>query len=191
LSVVSQGRILAGIGLGWMKEEFDALNEPFDHLGARTDEYVAIMRKLWRATGPVGYEGRFYSFRPVRFKPQPIDKGMPLWVGGHSEAALARTAKYGAGWFAVELEPDEVRASVRRLGELARQAGREEPIEIACGTRLPLSGHNVDAAIQRVRDYQEAGVDHLILYFTTKRSASENLERMKRVADEVVPAIAR
>ena len=190
LSVTSNGRCIAGIGVGWLKEEFEALNAPFEQRGARTDEYVEIMRKLWSSETPVGHEGKFYSFEPVRFKPRPVGNAVPIWIGGHTEAALKRTARYADGWYAVELPPEEFERCRGRLLQLWEEYGREGEPEIACCSRLKLTGDDLSATVRQVEAYRKAGCEHLVTYATTKRPGAENIERMERLHREVVAEFA-
>src|ERR1700712_1935613 len=99
IDVLSQGRVTLGIGVGWLQEEFDALGAPdFTHRGAVSDECLAIYKKLW-GPGPVEHHGKYYSFAPLRSEPMPVQRPHPpIWVGGHSKAALRRTARFADGW---------------------------------------------------------------------------------------------
>lgn len=189
LSVVSNGRAIAGVGVGWMKEEFDALHASWEKRGARTDEYVKIMQLLWKSEEPVSFQGEFYSFNPVRFRPRPVGNKVPIWVGGHTERALKRTARYGDGWYAVELPPDQFAAKKDRLLELWAEEGREGRPAIALSRRLRLTGGDIRDSIEMVKKYEEIGTDHFISYATTARSVEDNIERMQRVAREIMPQI--
>ena len=93
LDVLSGGRLTLGIGAGWLKEEFEALNSPaFNARGAVTDEWIAIFKQLW-SQSPASFDGRFYQYTDIRCEPFPVQKPHPpIWVGGHSRAALRRTA---------------------------------------------------------------------------------------------------
>src|SRR5438105_5295750 len=99
LDVLSGGRITLGVGAGWLKEEFEALNSPaFNRRGAVTDEWIVIFKQLW-SEAPASFEGRFYRYSDIRCEPFPVQKPHPpIWVGGHSRAALRRTARHGDGW---------------------------------------------------------------------------------------------
>src|ERR1700712_3479719 len=98
--VLSGGRIIAGVGSGWMKEEFAALGTPaFEDRGAVTDEYIRAWRSLWTEDRP-SIDGKFVQFDNVVFKPKPVSKP-PIWVGGESAPALRRTAQYGDAWYPV------------------------------------------------------------------------------------------
>ena len=93
LDVLSGGRVTLGVGAGWLREEFDALHSPaFDARGAVTDEWIAIFKQLW-SQSPASFDGRFYRYSDIRCEPFPVQKPHPpIWIGGHSRAALRRTA---------------------------------------------------------------------------------------------------
>jgi probable F420-dependent oxidoreductase len=117
IDVLSRGRVTVGVGVGWMREEFEALGAPdFDRRGAVTDEYLRVFKTLWTES-PASFSGRFYRFDSLRCLPQPVQKPHPpIWVGGHSKPALRRAAQLGDGWHpvganpAVPLSPAELRA---------------------------------------------------------------------------------
>src|SRR5437762_6815193 len=96
IDVLSKGRVTVGVGVGWMREEFEALGAPdFDRRGAVTDEYLRIFKTLWTES-PASFAGRFYRFDALRCQPQPVQKPHPpIWVGGHSKPALRRAARLG------------------------------------------------------------------------------------------------
>jgi len=99
LDVLSGGRAILGIGIGWLREEFDALGVPFPDRAARTRESVAAIRSLWRES-PESFEGRFFRWPPLESNPKPIQKpGVPIVVGGHTDGAARRAARYGDGFF--------------------------------------------------------------------------------------------
>jgi probable F420-dependent oxidoreductase len=147
IDVLSQGRVTLGIGVGWLREEFAALHAPdFDRRGAVSDEYVEIFKKIW-SPGPVEHHGTWYDFGPVRADPLPLQKPHPpIWIGGHSKAAIRRTARYGDGWHPLgtvetaELRPPAFRAMLDDLKRETEAAGRNyADITIAlvraCGRR--------------------------------------------------------
>src|SRR5499426_118757 len=116
IDVLSKGRVTLGVGVGWMREEFEALGSPdFDRRGAVTDEYLRIFKTLWTES-PASFAGRFYRFDQIRCLPQPVQKPHPpIWIGGHSKVALRRAARYGDGWHPVGANP----AVPLRVPELA------------------------------------------------------------------------
>ena len=126
LDHLSHGRILLGIGVGWLQEEFAALGVPFAQRGARTDEYIAAMRELWSAEAPA-FKGRFVAFDGVYCRPQPINKSIPIIVGGHSEAAARRAGRLADGFFPARGAPEQLITIVRKAAEAA---GRDDLAEL-------------------------------------------------------------
>src|SRR5438477_976105 len=98
LDYLSGGRIELGIGVGWLKEEFEALGVPFERRGKRADEYIAAMRALW-ANDAASFAGEFVNFDKVSCNPKPVAKSVPIVVGGHSEAAARGAGRLGVGFF--------------------------------------------------------------------------------------------
>ena len=98
LDHMSGGRIELGIGVGWLKEEFEAVGVPFEKRGTRSDEYIAVMRKLWAEDG-VSFKGEFVTFDEVSSNPKPVNRAVPIVIGGHSEAAAKRAGRLGDGFF--------------------------------------------------------------------------------------------
>jgi probable F420-dependent oxidoreductase len=126
LDVLSGGRLRLGVGVGWSREEFAALGVPFARRGARTAEYVAALRALWRDDDPTTFAGDFVGFEGVRVNPKPTRGTIPIVVGGTSDAALARAAAWGDGWYGFALGGlDEVRDRVGELRARARACGRD------------------------------------------------------------------
>ena len=132
LDYMSGGRVLLGIGVGWMREEFEALGVPFDDRGARTDDYVAAMRALWgqeKAT----HQGEYAKFKDVYCRPQPINGTVPIIVGGHSRPAARRAGRLGDGYFPARGAPADLIALARQT---AQEAGRD-PDALEITTSLP------------------------------------------------------
>lgn len=115
------GRLLLGIGVGWLEEEFDALGVPFAHRGPRTDEYVAAMRALWTAEGPASFDGEFTQFRDIWCRPQPAAPGrsVPIIVGGQTKAAARRAGRLGDGYFPAREAPWDLIDEMKRAAEAA------------------------------------------------------------------------
>jgi len=125
LDVVSGGRLVFGVGPGWMREEFDALGIPYESRGRMTDEYIEIIKTLWEKDDPE-YEGEFFSFSDVRFDPKPVQKpGPPVWIAGSSERAMRRAALSGDGWQPTGISPDDIADGIARIRSIADGAGRD------------------------------------------------------------------
>jgi len=127
LDYMSGGRVLLGIGVGWLKEEFQALGVPFEERGARTDEYIQALRALWTMESPT-FEGRFVNFRDAFMRPKPAQGSVPIIIGGHSKAAARRAGRLAEGFFPARGTSEELIAVVRQS---AREAGRDpDAVEI-------------------------------------------------------------
>jgi probable F420-dependent oxidoreductase len=132
VDVLSRGRVTVGVGVGWLREEFEALHTPdFDQRGAVSNEYLQILKTLW-TQDPADFAGQFYQFKSLRCLPHPVQTPHPpLWIGGHSHPALRRVAKYGDGWHpvganpAVSLPPHELQAALEDLERLVEAEGRD------------------------------------------------------------------
>jgi probable F420-dependent oxidoreductase len=125
LDVLCGGRLILGVGVGGENpKEFEASGVPLGERGARVDEGIEVLRALWRDT-PATFKGRFVSFEGVSIDPKPAQPGGPaVWIGGRSEAALARAARVGDGWISYLVTPARYRRSLERIREVADGAGR-------------------------------------------------------------------
>jgi probable F420-dependent oxidoreductase len=135
---LSGGRVLLGVGAGWMREEFTQLEQPFERRGARMEEQIEVLRTLWRG-GMVEHHGEFYDFDRLEMAPAPAAP-VPILVGGHSEIALRRAARVADGWMGVYYSFDEVAGYVGRLNAYRREYGTDDrPFEIQTSVvdRLP------------------------------------------------------
>lgn len=139
LDVLSDGRLILGVGVGWSREEYAALGIPFARRGERLDEYLQAIRVLWRED-VASFAGEFVSFRGVRVNPKPTNgRRIPVVIGGNSDAALRRVARVGDGWYGFNLPSvDAVRERLTLLGELCQQTGRDiGELEIAVALENP------------------------------------------------------
>ncbi len=132
LDHMSQGRILIGIGVGWLEEEFDALGVDFTNRGVRTDEYVAAMRVLWSEDAPT-FNGEFIQFKGAYCRPQPVNGTVPIIVGGHSRAAARRAGRIGDGFFPARGISEDL---IRIARNTAHEHGRD-PDRLEITTSLP------------------------------------------------------
>tara|TARA_Y100001954_G_scaffold1400_2_gene1893 strand:+ start:6157 stop:7029 length:873 start_codon:yes stop_codon:yes gene_type:complete len=154
LDYMSGGRALLGIGVGWLKEEFDAIGAPFERRGIRTDEYVAAMRALW-ANDCASFEGEFVQFKDTYCLPRPINGSVPIIVGGDTDYAARRAGRLGDGYFPARDTPQERIDLARRTAE---QCGRDpDALEIT----MPMPEDPDDIPNMKAR-----GVDRLVVPVT-------------------------
>ncbi|MEM7254170.1 MAG: TIGR03619 family F420-dependent LLM class oxidoreductase, partial [Pseudomonadota bacterium] len=205
IDVLSGGRVVVGVGVGWMREEFEALDTaPFNRRGAVTDEYLSIFKTLW-TTDPAAYEGEFYSFARLRCLPHPVQTPHPpIWIGGHSRAALRRVARLGDGWHpvganpAVPLTPDALAASLAELRQFCDEQARDYSA-ITVSFKAPLYDSNIGMGAERrpfsgspaavaddIAAYRALGVRDLIFDFRAPE-VEQSLDRMRYFASEIMP----
>ena len=142
IDFLSKGRLTLGIGVGWCREEFEAIGAaPFDDRGHVTDEWMAACKELWTAEFPK-FSGKYVKFDDVVFTPKPVQNPIPIWVGGESGPALRRTVKYAHGWYPVGTNPQfpmntvsRFKTGLARMHGFAEKAGRD-PNEIAIALRV-------------------------------------------------------
>lgn len=157
----SQGRFDLGIGVGWLREEFEALGVPWARRGDRTDEYVAVLRKLW-ADDVVEHHGEFSSFAGVQAWPKPIQQaGPPVWVGGNSGPAIRRAGRLGDGWFGWKLSPAEVAEGMGALRRACEAAGRD-PAAVGVKIGLPWPG-DLAELVPYVAELETLGVGEVLV----------------------------
>ena len=182
---LSGGRFILGVGVGWLAEEFAALGIPFERRGARTREYIEIMRRLW--TEPASsHVGEFVNFSGVLSYPKPAQTaGVPVWFGGESEAALRRVAAYGDGWLGFNVAPADAASKIRRIEELLAANGRSRS-----DVTLAVSPYTQPIAPDDLKRYRDAGADEVALLIRgrpeTEHDIISRLEQMAR--DFVEPA---
>jgi probable F420-dependent oxidoreductase len=164
LDWLSNGRVDFGVGVGWLREEFEALDVPWPRRGARTDDYLGVLRSLW-CEDPSSFSGEFYTLAPCHGYPKPVqDPHPPIHIGGESDAALRRTARLAQGWHSFNRTPADLAAPLARLDELLAAEGRSrtEITVTVCPYFKELSPETVDG-------YAAAGADAVAaLLFVTE-----------------------
>ena len=211
LDVLSGGRLVVGVGVGWMREEFEALGlPPFEERGAVTDEYIRAFKVLWTEDDP-SFDGKYISFDGIDFLPKPVQKPHPpIWVGGESRPALRRTAELGDGWYPLGSNPtypmgtpQELKAGMARLAQYAERFGRDpSELEIIYRThqfelrpepagadRLPFIG-NAEQIAGDIRSYEDMGVTSMVWDFLRQTDDLDvMLGRMEDFATQVWPKV--
>lgn len=208
--MLSKGRIIAGCGIGWMPEEFEAVAAPpFAERGAVTDEYLDAFRALWSKEHPAA-DGKHVAFRNITFMPKPYrPSGLPIWIGGESPAAIRRTVRAGDGWYPASNNPqtpldtpERIVAAMQQLDKALLTAKRD-PASVTRGLlvlhsvdwkadskdgkRRLFTGSSADMAADCAA-LVAAGVDHVSLIFQSA-TVEQTLDRMQRFAEEVRPSI--
>jgi probable F420-dependent oxidoreductase len=124
LDWLSSGRVDLGVGVGWLREEFEAVDAPWERRGQRADEYLAVLRALW-CDDPSSFSGACYELEPCNMHPKPVqDPHPPIHIGGESDAALRRTARAAQGWHTVDRAPEDLPPALKKLDTLLAEEGR-------------------------------------------------------------------
>ncbi|MEM7220856.1 MAG: LLM class F420-dependent oxidoreductase [Pseudomonadota bacterium] len=172
LDVLSEGRLILGCGVGWMREEAEILGMPWDRRGARADEQLDLFQTLFTQTWP-SFDGEFYSLPEVGFEPKPIQDPLPIWIGGSSPAAFERAGRVGHGFHAAFQDLDTVQREWQAVSEAAQRHGRD-PNGLTLSLRLYLDpagamnpAHSIagspSAMRERIDTLEAAGVQHVLL----------------------------
>ena len=208
IDVLSKGRLIVGCGVGWMREEFEAIGAPpYDKRGAVSDEYIRAFKELWTSDAPT-FAGTYCKFAGVAFAPKPVQKPHPpIWVGGESPVALRRAGRLADAWYPIGSNPRfpvgtpaqfaEYAASVKRH---AQEAGRnpssldfaysatwynDQQAMMLSGQRRPLTG-TPQQIVDDIKRYAEVGVRHVMVNLQGE-TLGQTLERMQRFVDGVMP----
>ena len=213
LDVLSGGRLVLGLGVGWIESEMLAMAAPpFAKRGRVTDEWIRIMRACWTEEAPE-YDGDYYRFSPLYFNPKPA-RPTQILIGGQSAPALRRAGRLGDGWTGSRVTPDQAQRSIAQIREHARQAGRDDAaLTFAAGVEIDLLAPGQDASTSGligsrerallgtadeiadgIRRYEQAGIDWLELRFRAVRDSATSsieptLEMMEHVASDVLPQV--
>ncbi len=160
VDVLSKGRLIFGVGIGYLEPEFSALNVPFDNKGPRTIEYIEAMKAIWSEPKPA-YDGRFFSFSGVQSYPRPHQSPHPpIVMGGLSKPAFRRSVTHANGWYGFMLDHDQTRDCIDGLEAAAAQHTR--PADLG---RLETSvTPSVEIDVDSAKRYADMGVDRLILF---------------------------
>ena len=198
LDVLSQGRIIVGVGVGWLREEFEVLDGDFPNRGTVSDEHIQLFKLLCTEEEPV-FHGQHYHLEGFKMKPKPVQKPHPpLWVGGTTGPGKRRAAAMGQGWHAVAVSPEGIkRHRADLMGYLAEQGRDASDFTVSLRTsleftkdplpegRTPLTG-STQQIIDDVKRYQEVGLDHMSVGPRTT-DFQEAVEYIERFASEVIP----
>lgn len=175
IDYLSGGRVDFGVGIGWLREEFQALGVPWERRAARVRECIGVMRSLW-CDEVSHFDGEFYSLPSCLQNPKPVQKPHPpVHFGGESEAALRRVAEIGDGWYGFNLTPEDLRDRLALLDELLGEAGRSRS-DIA----INVAPYGQRADVEQAKAYRDLGVDQLIVAYWAR-----DLDGLARTADRI------
>ena len=162
VDVLSGGRLRLGVGIGWNRIEYEALGENFHNRGKRSEEQIAVMRALWTQEA-VDFHGRWHHISHAGLNPLPVQRPIPLWLGGGRpgvEAVIERIGRLADGWFPQFAPDDEGRATLERMRGYARAAGRD-PSTIGIEGRISIANSTPDTWAQQAEDWGALGSTHL------------------------------
>ena len=200
LDVLCGGRLILGVGVGWIPEEYAAVGASWADRGAVTDEYLDVMTALWREDHP-GFEGRFYSLPPdICFYPKPVQRTIPIWVGGNSAPARRRAARVGTGWHGAFVLPERLPGIREDIIERLESRGRD-PEGFVFSNRVNLEvnersdpDHPCRGSVERIVDsierYAEAGATHLQLATPPGPETEDILEQLDLFVREIRPRLS-
>ncbi len=198
LDAATNGRVILGVGVGWNEQEYKNLGADFNNRGKRLDEDIELLRSLW-AKEQVTFQGKYTQIADGYSSPLPPQKTIPIWIGGNGEPSIRRAARLGDGWHPNGAPPEEIAQGARRI----REMGTTRPITISArfsidlrpdtpptfqyrgNLRYRITG-TLDAIRARVREYRQAGVEHMVLLFPLE-DISLGLEQMEQFARDVMP----
>jgi probable F420-dependent oxidoreductase len=197
---LSTGRLILGVGVGWMEEEFAAMNAPFAERGKVSDEQLTLLRQLWTEEH-ITFRGKYYNADDIAFNPKPYQRPrLPIWVGGEGKAAQRRAGRFGDAWFPyfVRITPEELAARYENARAETKKAGRDaDEVELACCLPVeltPTAGPqitdylkgSIEQVTERLKQFINIGVIHIGLQFMIPHYP-ERQEQIERFAREALP----
>jgi probable F420-dependent oxidoreductase len=199
---LSVGRLIMGVGVGWMQEEFNALGASFKERGQISDDQLRLLDRLW-TDDHVSFHGNHYNFDNIAFSPKPFQNPrIPIWVGGEGKLAQRRAGTYGDAWFPyfVRITPLELGKRFEYVRQTAREAGRDpDQVTLACCLPIELTAQaipqekdylkgSIGQVTEGLQKFRNIGVSHIGLQFMTPHYP-ERREQIQRFADEVLPVL--
>ena len=202
---LSGGRLIVGVGSGWMTEEFAALGTPYPERGKVSDKCLRVMREIWTKEA-VSFYGQYTSFQDMKVSPLPAQKHLPIWVGGVSPCARRRAAAFGDGWHATNLTPEAMTDGVQHLKKLWTKNGRAGEPVISVRTPLFIEGvsqealayaprpgrdllrGDIDTITTRLQAYQKAGTQHCVFELSLQ-SFESSARTMETFVSKIKPRL--
>ncbi len=196
------GRLTCTVAPGWMKEEFDVLNISYDGRIDKTVEYIKVLKSLWE-DDPTDFKGNFYSFNDVSFQPKPVQKHLPVWMGGNHEKAIQRSIDYADGWQPIWFSSDELEIKMKYLKQYAEEKERNlDNFSISLRNRIRItqksdknSEHPPTALIgeknevyDKILSYRRLDIKEVVLDFITP-DKEEIIETLEILGNELIPEL--
>jgi alkanesulfonate monooxygenase SsuD/methylene tetrahydromethanopterin reductase-like flavin-dependent oxidoreductase (luciferase family) len=198
IDIVSEGRLILGVGVEWMREEAKVLGMPWDNRGRRSDEQLEIFEALFQEETP-SYDGNYYSFPQVHFEPKPIQQPLPVWVGGDSQSAFRRTARFGHAFHAAFEPLDVVEKEWGQVRESCETIARD-PDELDLSLRMFLDpsetmepaksiGGSADQMVETIGLVEEVGITHVLLDPVARGGINGRLDALADFMSDVASQI--
>lgn len=187
LDLLSGGRLRLGIGNGWNQVEYQSLNENFHNRGKRLDEQITLLRKLW--TQPlVDFQGQWHTIPDAGINPLPVQRPIPIWFGGHSEAMIRRIARMGDGWMPLFKTPEQARPALETLDRELDALGRKRD-SLGLEARVPYGNGDPEEWGRLIRGWQALGATHISLIVTDcgLRTPEQHLAALRRFSEQIGP----
>lgn len=198
---LSSGRIIATFGVGWLEQEFDILDVPFHERGRMADEYLAAIIELWTSDSPC-FEGNYVAFSNVAFEPKPFQKPhLPIWMGGDSDAALKRAARFASGWWPFLTRPEEIGARIDFIKSQPDYSGGAFEVMYGLATARVGEGHVVNEdpgarpgmsaqeIVDRLCRFKEVGVTMSSVPIPPVKDIEAYLDYAQWVIEEIKPRV--
>ncbi len=187
LDLISDGRFQLGIGVGWNTVEYESLNEDFHNRGARSAEQIEVMRALWTQES-INFEGRWHHIYGAGINPKPVQRPIPVWIAGASQAAIKRAAEIGDGWIGSPMESDmnEHRKMVGQLKSYASEFGRELDT-LGIDGRLSLVQGDAESHLKDATAWKMLGATTLTISLSSKQPFDQGLQEVQQIAKSLQP----
>jgi probable F420-dependent oxidoreductase len=185
VDVLTGGKFRLGIGVGWNDVEYQALGENFKNRGKRSEEQIAVLRALF-TDEVVTFHGQWHHIEAAGLNPMPVQRPIPIWIGGSSEVTIRRVARIGDGWFPQMPPGDHAEQMLAQLRDATRDAGRD-PDAIGIEARVSIGGKNPDDWAREVEGWRKLGATHLSVN-TMKaglHSPQEHIDAIRRFKEAV------
>lgn len=202
LDNLSDGRLICTVAPGWMKEEFEVLEIPYENRINRTVEYIKIMKSLWN-NDPCDFKGDYFSYKNVSFQPKPIQKDLPVWMGGNHQKAIERSVDHADGWQPIWFSAEELKSNMEYLNSYADKKNRDlNGFSISIRNRIKFTRDNSKDAenpptaligtknevFEKILSYKTLKINEVVLDFLSPEK-DEILEILETLGNELIPEL--